>query len=196
MYHWIESIRIENGEPQNLHWHQKRMDETFMQFAGNNCPFSLIGIFLDNPIPQDGVYKARLVYNMEEVTDFAVAPYTIKQIQKFTLVEQNELNYAYKYEDRSLLDKLKVTNSEPIIVQQGLITDTTYSNLIFLQNNSWYTPSSFLLNGTMRQLLLSEGEIKEREIKISEVKNYTHFKMINAMMPIEKAITYPTDLIS
>lgn len=196
MCQWIESIRIENGEIKNMYWHQKRVDETFQHFATNITPFKIESIIRDISIPVIGIYKLRIIYNIKEVNLIEIVPYLNNHIEEFNLVEQNYINYEYKFAQRSMLDILKVNQyKEPIIVQNNLITDTRYSNLIFLKNNEWYTPTSFLLNGTMRQMLLKHKFIKEAVIDISNFKSFSHFKLINAMLPPERTSTYSIDCI-
>ena len=109
--------------------------------------------------------------------------------------ERNDINYSYKFEDRTFFDSVSHSEKEPIIVKQGLITDTRYSNLIFKKGSYWYTPSTFLLNGTMRQKLLREGFIQERRIGVEDLFNYSHFKLINAMMPPEQTLHYSINLL-
>lgn len=195
MFQWIESIRVVNGSPQNVYWHQKRMNETFMKFAGIVCPFSLDLIFRELSFPKTGKHKLRIVYNLREIVELEIIPYSIRLISKFYMVERDEIDYAYKFEERRSLNSIDHIDSEPIIVQNGLITDTRYSNLIFKKDNRWYTPSSFLLNGTMRQKLLAEGAIFESKIGVDDLFNYSHFKMINAMMPLECALLYNIGLL-
>lgn len=195
MCQWIESIRVVNGNPQNVYWHQKRMNKTFMQFTGVVCPFSLDLIFRELSFPKTGKHKLRIVYNLREIVELEIIPYSIRLISKFYLVERDDIDYAYKFEERRSLDSIDHIDAEPIIVQNGLITDTRYSNLIFKKDNCWYTPSSFLLNGTMRQKLLAEGAIFECKIGVNDLLNYSHFKMINAMMPPEQAVLYRVDLL-
>lgn len=195
MFQWIETIRVVNGNPQNVFWHQKRMNETFMQFTGDVCPFSLDLILRELSFSDSGIFKLRIVYSLREIVELEILSYSIRLISKFYLVERHNIDYAYKFEERRSLDSLDHLDAEPIIVQNGLITDTRYSNLIFKKDNSWYTPTSFLLNGTMRQKLLAEGAIFECKIDVSDLLNYSHFKMINAMMPPEHAILYNIDLL-
>lgn len=195
MFRWIESIRVVSGIPQNLYWHQKRMDETFEQFAAIACPFSLHAIFNDMRFPQLGLHKLRIVYNLNKIEKIEISAYSIREISGFYLVERNDINYSYKFEDRTSIDSVNHSEKEPIIVKQGLITDTRYSNLIFKKGNYWYTPSTFLLNGTMRQKLLREGSIQECKIGVEDLFNYSHFKLINAMMPPEQALLYNIALL-
>ncbi|NHQ69893.1 aminotransferase class IV, partial [Elizabethkingia miricola] len=70
----------------------------------------------------------------------------------------------------------------------------SYSNLIFRKDNEWYTPETFLLNGVMRQHLLKSGKIKTLEIGLKNIKEFSHFQMINAMIPFNTQ-EYPIALI-
>jgi len=97
--------------------------------------------------------------------------------------------------------KDKSHSDEVIIVKNNQITDTSYSNLLFLKNKIWFTPKSYLLNGVMRQNLLQSKKIKETEITLDNIKEFTHFQLINALndfddmfiYPIEKIINLPKD---
>ncbi len=53
---------------------------------------------------------------------------------------------------------------------------------IFFDGTEWVTPTTFLLNGTCRQRLLSEGKIKERIIHATDIPSFTHIGLINAMI--------------
>lgn len=195
MYRWIESMRVENGQVQNLAWHQKRVDNTFNSFAPDIAPLSLYFILAEVNLPHEGVFKLRLVYDLERIIDLQISNYTIQYISKFYLVDESEISYSFKFEDRACLDNLDHLEAEPIILQQELVTDTRYSNLIFRNDEGWFTPTSYLLNGTMRQKLLADGDVKECMIGINDLQHYTHFKMINAMMPLKDAILYDINLI-
>ncbi len=196
MYQWIESIRIEDGRVQNLVWHQKRVAETFEKFAPFLEPFSLHAIVEKLNIPSEGVYKLRLLYNLREIVKLDISSYSMRTISKFHLVELPDISYSFKFEDRSSLNIEGPENTEPIILQRGLITDTSYSNLIFKNDEGWFTPTTYLLNGTMRQKLLFEGVIKEREIGGDDLSNYSHFKIINAMMPPGDSRLYDISFIN
>ena len=73
-------------------------------------------------------------------------------------------------------------NEEIIIVKDGLVTDSSYSNLVFRQGNVWYTPSTYLLNGVKRQRLLQQEFIFEREIRPEDLDKYSKVSLINAML--------------
>lgn len=75
-------------------------------------------------------------------------------------------------------------DEELIIVKNGIITDTSYANLVFYNGKEWHTPSRPLLQGTKRQKLIDEGKIKEREIRVHDLKKFTKCSLINAMLDI------------
>ena len=78
-----------------------------------------------------------------------------------------------------------------IIIKNNQITDTSYSNLLFLKDKTWFTPKSYLLNGVMRQNLLKLKKIKEAEITLDNIKEFTHFQLINALNDFDDMFVYP-----
>jgi 4-amino-4-deoxychorismate lyase len=184
MCRFIESIRIENGSIVAQSWHEERMNETRRSILHLHAPLRLTGI-LPVTIPK-GIAKCRITYS-DIIHSVEIIPYKPKIVNTLQLIEDNEIDYAYKYADRSRLDNLlsRKTADEIIIVRQGLITDTSYSNLIFYDGKRWHTPSSFLLNGTRRQRMLLAGLIVESEIRPSDLRHFTRVKLINAMLDPE-----------
>ncbi len=69
-----------------------------------------------------------------------------------------------------------------LIVKNGLITDTSYSNIILYDGKEWFAPKSFILNGVKRQFLLNTGKIKEIKIALEDLKNFEKISLINAML--------------
>ena len=69
-----------------------------------------------------------------------------------------------------------------LIVKKGLITDTSYSNIILYDGKEWVTPESYLLNGVKRQYLLNGCMIKEIKVRPADLKNYQRVSLINAML--------------
>jgi 4-amino-4-deoxychorismate lyase len=76
-------------------------------------------------------------------------------------------------------------------VKNNHITDTSYSNLIFKKGKDWFTPKSFLLNGVQRQHLLKTKKIKEAEITLQNIHDFSHFQLINAMNNLDDQLIYP-----
>jgi 4-amino-4-deoxychorismate lyase len=193
----LETIQIKNGIPQRMDYHNERMNRS------RNELFCLLEeVYLEDfiQIPEAfsrGLVKCRVVYG-EQVEQVAFEIYEAKNHDSFFLVNSN-INYAHKYLERSAFNPLKSalpTSSEIIVVQNGLITDTSYSNLIFKDfNGDWWTPESYLLAGTQRDYLLDEGVISETEIKPSDLSKYSHFMMINALLDFDENRAIPLDRI-
>jgi 4-amino-4-deoxychorismate lyase len=120
----------------------------------------------------------------------------MKPLKKFQVVINEEIEYPFKFSDRSALESLLVEKSiadEIILVQHGLITDTSFSNLIFYDGRNWITPSTPLLNGTCRERLIRERKIVERKISLKELDSFLGFKIINAMIYPEDTEMIPID---
>ena len=197
MYRWIESIALENGSLKNIEYHQERLERTLRIVKGD--VFSLNDIFyplLANY--SNGLYKARIVYNAHQVVAISISPYVPRELSTFQLIEATTIKYSYKREDRSCFDLLKknINADEIIITQGGFITDTSYSNLVFLKDGEWFTPNTYLLAGTQRQSLLDKGIIKEAKLSVDNLTSFSHFKLINSMLDFHRSPSYPILAIS
>ena len=95
-----------------------------------------------------------------------------------------------KVNDRSELNILFAQRhdaDEILIIKQGMVTDSFYANVAFLNGNKWYTPRTFLLPGTQRAFLLDCGVIEEADISENDIYNYSHIRLFNAMVGWEHA---------
>ena len=196
MYQFIESIKIKNGQAFLLNLHQQRVYQTFANFH-HKCIINLHALFSSLQPPQKGLYKWRFIYNLNGDFEHQFIPYSFTEIKDFELVENNEIDYYFKYLDRTHLDTMKKQSltQEIIIVKKGFITDTTFSNLIFLKNGIWHTPKTFLLNGVQRFNLIHLGIIQETEINLENLKEFSHFQIINAMNGFNSSFIYPINKI-
>jgi 4-amino-4-deoxychorismate lyase len=196
MSQFIESIKIEDQEICNLTLHQNRVNETFKNFGKEN-PLDLDKIFRDLEHDEDGLYKLRIVYDLNSKFVAKMIPYAYSEIADFALVENNKLDYSFKFEDRKIFDEMKTkSKSEEIIIfKNNHITDSSYANLLFLKGKQWFTPNTCLLNGVQRQSLLKSKKVKETEINLQNLKEFSHFQLINAMIGFDELI-YPLEIIS
>lgn len=187
----IESIKIQNRQVQNPEGHIRRFNQSRRQLFGltdelDLCQLVEIPEYLTNEI-----YKCRILY-AKEVESIEFQLYTPKRVKSLQLVEDNEVDYAYKYENRLVFDRLlqkKGLADDILIVKNGFITDTSYSNIAFWDDDRWVTPKTFLLNGTQRQRLIAQKILTEMEIRPSDLQHFSKAKLINAMLDFE---TTPT----
>jgi 4-amino-4-deoxychorismate lyase len=134
--------------------------------------------------PAEGLYKCRVRYgpNPEGVE---IEPYRPRAIRTLRLLLDNHVNYAYKYEDRRALERLFAQRAgcdDILIVKNGHITDTSYSNIAFFDGRHWVTPERPLLAGTTRARLLAEGALSEAPLRPSDLPAFHAFRLLNAML--------------
>ncbi len=196
MSRFIESIKIEDQKAFLLDLHQKRVNETFAHF-GKEGSIDLAKIFKNLEHDEDGLYKLRIVYDLDKKFTTQLIPYAIPEIENFQLVENNSYDYSFKFEDRKEFERMKTKakTEEIIVVKNNHITDTSYTNILFLKGKEWFTPTTYLLNGVMRQHLLHEKKIKETEITLQNIKDFSHFQLINAMNDFDDMFIYPIERI-
>ena len=196
MSQFIESIKVEDTEIFLLDQHQKRVNETFSYF-GKEVSINIDEIFKSLKHDEDGLYKFKINYDLTGKYRTQMIPYAMSEIANFQLVENNSYDYSFKFEDRKELEKMKILSkaAEIIIVKNNHITDTSYSNLLFKKGKDWFTPKTFLLNGVQRQSLLKAKKIKEAEITLQNLSEYSHFQLINALNEADDSYSYPIDRI-
>ena len=111
--------------------------------------------------------------------------YEPRTIRRIRMVEDDTISYAHKFLDRGHINQLVDRRGEcddVLIVKKGRITDCSFSNIVFLKGGQWFTPSTPLLAGTMRQKLIDENKIATREIHPEDIRSFETCKIINAML--------------
>ena len=185
----LETIQIRNGVLMNPQYHQQRMHASSLALLGKSINFDLLTL----PIPieaQKGIVKCRILYeNKVEFIEFE--PYIQRQIRSLQMVIDNTISYSHKLADRSqivALLKQKGEADDILIVKNGRITDTSFGNVVLCKGNEYYTPSSFLLNGTKRQQLLIDGFITEQDISPDYLFCMDKLIIINAMLDLDSGV--------
>jgi len=188
---FTEAIRMEDGKLHNLNYHQKRIDATLRRFWHNEHNDINLQSALSHIMPQDGIYKIHIEYNGEGISEITQSEYKIRDIRSLRLVNADDAEYSYKYADRSALMKLQQSrqdSDEVIIVRNGCLTDTSYSNIALHNDSGWFTPDKPLLPGTMRRSLIDQGLLSATEITLDNLNNYDTICLINAMMPLGRLV--------
>ena len=192
---FIETIKVKDGIFYNLPLHLTRMSRTVREVLETNKNFTLFDEIIPSEYRQ-GLVKCRIIYS-EEILSIEFENYSFKKIDKLSVVINNTIEYSYKYQNRKILNELKENvQGEILIVKNGLITDTSFSNVVFQDSTEFYTPSSFLLPGTKREKLLRQGIIHERKIHLNDIQNYQMVYLINAMIDLEDEIKIPVNKIT
>ena len=181
----FESIKIVDGVPQHLDLHTARINRSRRILFGSEDIIDCENILAGYRIPRAGIYKCRFMYGRTP-GDVEFIPYRQRHISSLVLVRDDAIRYDHKYTDRSSLERYSTgnENEEACIVQNGLITDTTYTNLVFTDGREWITPSTPLLRGIQREYLLSIGAIREAPLKPEDLGRFSEAILINAMMDL------------
>jgi len=194
----VETIRIENGRILNISFHNERVIRSLYNIYGLVKKTDLEKIIKVPEAALEGIFKCRVLYD-DKTTMVEVLPYTFRQIRSLKMIFSEEICYPYKYINRDRINKLFDMRGECddiLIVKNGKVTDTSYSNIIFRDTKgNWVTPSTFLLPGTRRASLLQSRKIKEADIPYNEISKYTELKLINAMTGIEDTEGIPVSSI-
>src|SRR5690606_6069227 len=104
----IETLCILNGEVRNPEFHQKRLDRSRWKLFGLDDEINLEVLIkkgLQDISPTEKL-KCRIVYG-EKIESVELIPYQIKPIHSVRLVENNEIEYPFKFTDRSAFELMK-----------------------------------------------------------------------------------------
>lgn len=190
MCRFIETIRIEEGVIRNLPLHQERVDRTISHFFGAAAAvLPLYEAISAHPVPKTGAVKCRVTYG-KQVEKIEFEQYLPHPVNSLKVVHADDLDYSFKYADRSRLHKLleqKGRCDDVLIIKNGLVTDTSYCNIIFDDGKKWVTPATPLLEGTCRRRLLDNGLITAAPITINDLGKFSRFMLINAMLDFDKS---------
>lgn len=182
----FESIRTENRQFRNLREHINRMNHSVEQIYGIKTLYHESDLKIPDSIT-DGIYKCRILYD-KKIYNIDFQLYKKRIIQKIKIIVNNEVDYSYKFTERKFFETLFIENpgyDEFIIVKNGMVTDSTFSNLALFKEGKWHTPSTYLLNGIKRKMLLRSQFISEQTISLDDLFRYKKIAFINAMLDLE-----------
>ena len=187
MYQLLETIKCKDGKLFNLEFHQVRFEKAQKEYYGIS---SKINLFEKIEIPEfarNGLFRCRVTYsNQIDKIDFISHRY--REIKSLKLIEDNEIDYRFKYSDRqrlSLLFEQRESCDDIMIIKNGCITDSFTANIVFSDGSKWFTPDTPLLPGTQRAKLLNEKKIFECRIILDDIKKFEKIGLINAMQDLE-----------
>lgn len=190
-----EVIRVQDGVLCHPELHAARMDRTARRFWNGVAGDRLAELVVPDDL-RTGRVKCRIVYGAERF-EVTCAPYVSRTVRTLALAGADTLEYDYKYLDRSALSRLhdSVAADEVLIVRRGLLTDTSYTNIVLEDAaGALFTPAEPLLCGTMRERLLREGRIAERTIRADQLADYRRIHLINAMLDLGE-VTVPVEAV-
>lgn len=197
MCQFIETIRAEAGRYERLGYHNARMNSTGRHFF---VGWGDVDLHTELPVPPDeGMrWKVRVVYGRNGIEDIGFAPYCLRPIRSLRLVYDNEIDYTYKSVCRSRFDDLTKgggVDEDILIVRNGLLTDTSFTNVALWNGIEWHTPAHPLLRGTMREHLIGLGTIVPCDIHESCLSDYSRICLFNALIDFGQLVLDVSDVI-
>jgi len=194
----FETICLIDGLAQNLKYHQLRMSRSMKGFFQLN---EVHDILQNLEIPekfQQGKVKLKIIYSHNSFQQI-YSHYSIKAIKSYRLVHDEDIEYAFKYFDRSRINQLcegLKEGEDIIIVKNGYLTDASYANLIFKDDKGeLFTSEHSLLKGTKQSKYLDEKLIRSIAISQEDIKKYKFVTRINAMMDLGEDNWVPVEEI-
>ena len=184
MFPLFESICVEDYKLKLSELHQKRMDDAYFKYFNSKNKWSIEKIFDSLKIQSNHKYKLKINYSDIEY-EIILEKYSKNKIKSLKCVELNNYSYDLKYTDRSVINrnyKLKSFCDDILIIKNGLVTDSSYCNIVFFDGLRWVTPKQPLLNGVQRNFLLTKKKIFEKKIYVNQITKYKSFVLINSMI--------------
>jgi len=194
----VETIKVVDGKFANLFYHEQRMIRSLEMLCGVEEDIILDDFLNELTVPKEGVFKCRIVYD-EQTKEVEFIPYKIRPVKSLKIVENDRINYDFKYADRKQIDKLFEQRDgcdDILIVKKEEVTDTSYANIIFKRGSEWVTPWSPLLKGTMRQKLIEQNKIIPEKILLEDIPSFQSFKLINAMLEFDSPEIDVSNIVS
>jgi 4-amino-4-deoxychorismate lyase len=184
----LETLRIENGNILNIGLHNERMARSLYGIFGLRKEPELEKIIIVPEFAWNGIYKCRVVYD-DKTAQVEFLPYTIRSVRSLKLIINENICYPYKFNERNEINRLMEMRGDCddiLIIKKGMVTDSSFSNVVFRDlNGNWVTPSTYLLPGTRRASLIQQGLISETDISFSDIPEYYELKLINAMLGLD-----------
>ncbi len=187
----FETIKVLDGKLNDIGYHNDRFNRSREILFDIKQTIFLEEIIKIPPEYSSGIVKCKVVYDAS-IKGISFARYITRPVNRLIIVESDSIDYSYKYSDRSKLDELLQSadcayDEDILIVKNGLITDTSYSNVALYDGTEWITPAHPLLAGTKRAKLLDRGLIREAEINAADLKYFEKIKLFNAMLDFDEA---------
>ena len=193
MFPLFETICVLDGTILHPQWHERRYEDSYLTYFKKSPSKSLLG---DITVPgnfKEGKIKLRIAYNQHTV-EVNWSPYKTIEIKRLKVIPEDAIEYSLKYNNRNALNTLYLKKEhcdDILILKEGRLTDSSYGNLAFLRENIWYTPDQPLLSGTCRDRLIHENKLIPKSIQLSDLNQFSSFKVINAMRSLEDVTASP-----
>ena len=182
---FFETIKIKNGIACNIKLHNLRLNTTIKKYYGDISSINLSNYIkiTDNK----NTIKCRVLYD-RKIQSVTYNYYKKRDIKSFKLIHSDEINYSYKFNNRDHIQELfdqRGDCDDILIIKNGLLSDSSISNVAIFYKNQWLTPQKPLLYGTMRAKMLELHKIKVANISYKILKSSQKIALLNAMIEFD-----------
>lgn len=179
----LETIKCLDGKLSNLQWHTKRFNQARKDCFGLHTKMNLVNFIKVPSSAKIGLFRCRITYS-KTIDSVEFIPHQLRNTNSLKLIEDNKIDYQFKYADRIRLTELYEKRGDCddiLIVKNGFITDSFTANSIFFDGEKWWTPDTPLLAGTQRAYLISKEIISTCKITPFDLYKYKKIGLINAL---------------
>lgn len=182
----FETMRLENGDIPRLDYHFKRIQKSSadLKFNLNTQKWHELIQLIRETYPK-GEYRLKVTLERDGHLDYIVAPLPEKTLFTARLVQRtHHVNQKYlvnKTSERHYLEHNHETDLILLYDETGKILEFDIGNIMIGEGNDLYTPTyhqDFLL-GCMRQSLLDQGRMIEKDIYVDDLKKKLQANQIN-----------------
>jgi 4-amino-4-deoxychorismate lyase len=180
MCRFFETLYVKENQIRNLEYHNLRLNRTIEE---NFDIKSMIDLGKYVCLESQKAHRVKVIYE-KDIEKIEIYPLIKRKFHSFKLIE-SDIEYRYKYLDRSKLNKLYQQRSncdDIIITNNGFIKESSIANIAIFNGKDWLTPKEPLLKGTMREALIKKQIIKESDVKIQDIKSAQKIALINAII--------------
>lgn len=193
----LETFCLEDKHLLHLNYHQDRVRWSTGQEIDISLFTEAIKSAPSYTLAHSGKWRVSVTYSPSSILSIRFVPYQVPEIRflKPTTIEENF--YSHKWANRSQFESIKrklPQGTEPLFILDGLVTDTSFTNVVLEKEGQLFTPKSYLLKGTKRSYLLDKGIIQECDITLEELRHFDTIHLVNAMLSLHQ-LTLPVNAV-
>ena len=203
LYPVLETLALIDGIIQNPYFHQQRIAKVQEELYGNHPNLDKIDIskevehgfnswIIHNPPPKPWresitpKIKVRVLYGAH-LGPIEFQWYHRPDYTNALILSVPPVDYHIKWANRTWFNQVSKSvpkESYPLCCIVGLLTDGLSSNLVIYKNDTYLTPRTPLLKGTMREWLLSSKTLVEADLTPEDLYQAQEVMLINALNPL------------
>lgn len=181
----IEALGFQDGHCELMSYHNERVNRSRRALLSMSDNWRLEDRI---QVPDEfmrGKVRCRVLYG-EQLDRVEFSAYIPRRIESLLIVRDDSIDYSFKYADRRRLQQLHELRGncdDVLIARHGVLTDSTFSNLMFERGDRRITPENSLLAGVRRAALLDRGYVRMDTVRPEQVHfDFDRVHLINALL--------------